>query len=199
MLLDSLRETTRPHHRAIEQNRLLAAVLRPELTRDLYVQVLAKFYGFLRPLEELLRRSSTDAGSAALLKHHVKTALLERDLAQLGIDPEAQRSLPLCDQLPASDRPAARMGILYVIEGSTLGGQVIAGAVKGSLGIDAGSGCAFFTGYGSRTRAMWKDTCRVLEEFGQGAQAEQAEILAAAADTFYRLDRWFQNLDTSSK
>jgi heme oxygenase len=199
MLLDSLRETTRPHHRAIEQNRLLAAVLRPELTRDLYVQVLARFYGFLKPLEELLRRSGTDAGSAALLKHHVKTALLERDLAHLGVAAEALRSIPLCDQLPASDRPAARMGILYVIEGSTLGGQVIAGAVKDSLGIDAGSGCAYFTGYGASTRAMWKDTCRLLEEFGRRTQAEQTETVTAAADTFYRLDRWFQNLTTGAK
>lgn len=199
MLLDSLREKTRPHHGAIEQNRLLAAVLRPELTRDLYIQVLARFYGFIKPIEELLRRNAADAGNAFLLNRHVKTALLEQDLAQLGVDAEALRSIPLCDQLPASDRPAARMGILYVIEGSTLGGRVIAGAVRDSLGIDAGSGCAYFTGYGSSTRAMWKDTCRVLEEFGQRAQAEQSETVAAAADTFYRLDRWFQNLTTDSK
>lgn len=191
MMLEALRETTRPHHEAIEQNRLLSQILRPTLTHEVYIEVLARFYGFLKPLEtELLRMSWHGWGE--YFNGRVKTELLERDLTQMGTDVEAMSRIPLCTELPACDRLSGCMGILYVIEGSTLGGQRIAAAVKKSLGIEAGSGGAYFHGYGSSTGTMWKETCRVLEEYGQGPETERAETVAAASDTFDKLNRWFQ-------
>ncbi len=195
MMLEALRETTRPHHQAIEQNRLLSELLRPTLTREVYVEVISRFYGFLKPLKDELIRNGSGTVGGALLKDRVKTDLLERDLALMGVGADALRLMPLCTGLPACDRPSRCMGILYVIEGSTLGGQRIAAAVKNSLGIDAGSGCAYFFGYGPSTRSRWEDTCRMLEEYGQGTETERAEAVAAAADTFDKLNRWFQEID----
>lgn len=194
MMLDALRETTRPHHQAIERNRLLSELLRPTLTREVYVEVLSRFYGFLMPLREALLRNGAEAGGGALLTDRVKTELLEKDLAQMGVGADALRQIPRCTELPACDRVSRCMGILYVVEGSTLGGQRIAAAVKNSLGIDAGSGGAYFYGYGTATRTRWEDTCRVLDEYGQGAETERAEAVAAAADTFDKLNRWFQEI-----
>jgi len=194
MMLEALREKTRPHHRAIEQNRLLSELVRPTLTRDVYREVLARFYGFLKPLKDKLLRNGAETGYEALLRDRLRTELLERDLAQLGIDADALRGIPLCTELPACDKPSRCLGILYVVEGSTLGGQMIAAAVKNSLGIDAGSGAAYFIGYGTSTRMVWEETCRVLEEFGQGTETERAEAVAAAVDTFEQLNRWFEEV-----
>lgn len=191
MMLEALRATTRPQHQAIERNRLLSQMLRPSLTREVYLAVLARFYGFIKPLEAQLLQCASGAGCAALLSGREKAGLLEQDLAQLGVGVEALHRLPLCTDLPACERPSHCMGILYVIEGSTLGGQVIAAAVHDSLGIDAGSGCAYFTGYGRDTRERWRETCRLLEASGQGSAAVRADTLAAAADTFDKLNRWF--------
>jgi len=194
MIIKALREKTRPHHQAIERNRLLTELLRPTLTRDVYTEVLARFYGFLKPLEELLLQNGVEAGLEALLKDRLKTDLLEGDLGQMGVDVDALRRIPLCSELPACDRPSKCMGILYVLEGSTLGGQMIAAAVKNSLGIDTGSGAAYFNGYGTSTRTMWEGTCRLLEKYDQGTETERAETVAAAADTFDRLNRWFEEV-----
>jgi len=196
MMLEALREKTRLHHKEIEQNRLLSELVRPTLTRDVYIEVLARFYGFLKPLKDELLRNGAETGAEtgyeALLRDRLRTELLERDLAQLGVDADALRGIPLCTELPACDRPSRCLGILYVVEGSTLGGQMIAAAVKNSLGIGAESGAAYFIGYGASTRKVWEETCRVLEEFGQGTETERAEAVAAAADTFDQLNRWFE-------
>jgi len=194
ILLDALREHTRPHHQAIEQNRLLSEVVRPTLTRDVYVEVLARFYGFMKPLEHEWLRHGTEAGLGAFLKNRMKTGLLEHDLAQMGVPADALCRMPQCTELPSSDGLARCLGILYVIEGSTLGGQMIAAAVKKSLGVDSGSGGAYFAGYGASTGTMWKETCRVLEEYGQDTDTARAETVAAAAETFDTLHRWFQEL-----
>jgi heme oxygenase len=44
---------------------------------------------------------------------------------------------------------------MYVIEGSTLGGAVIAREVERRLGLTAETGCAYFRSYGRDTARMW--------------------------------------------
>ena len=45
---------------------------------------------------------------------------------------------------------------MYVVEGSTLGGQYIAKHVERRFGFRGGSGNAYFRGYGERTGSMWR-------------------------------------------
>lgn len=192
MFLEIIREHTRPHHQAIERNRLLAEVLRPTLTREVYVTVLARFYGFMKPLEDTWRQYEHGTGLGALLAARTKTGLLEQDLAHMGVPMDTLQRLPVCTDLPSCDAPSRCLGILYVTEGSTLGGQIIAAAVKRSLGIDGASGAAYFTGYAASTRPMWQETCRALEEYGQGSDAKRDDVVAAATETFEALHQWFQ-------
>jgi heme oxygenase len=46
------------------------------------------------------------------------------DLQALGCTPSLER-LPMCAQLPVIDSSAACLGVLYVLEGATLGGQIL--------------------------------------------------------------------------
>lgn len=50
MLLEELREKTKPYHQKIEKNVLLRKLMGP-LTLPDYIEVLKKFYGFYLPLE----------------------------------------------------------------------------------------------------------------------------------------------------
>jgi heme oxygenase len=81
-----------------------------------------------------------------------KLPLLERDLDALGIP----RSRAAAEVAPASrlDLDFA-LGCLYVVEGATLGGQVISRHLA-KLGIGPDNGGRFFHGYGARTGEMWK-------------------------------------------
>lgn len=188
MLLESLRENTRSYHEAIEQSRLLSSLLGPNLSRENYVQVLKVFYGFYKPLEENLVQNCKRTWLKTVIENRLKTRLILIDLAMLGQGEVS--SLPLCTQLPCSDRISTCLGILYVCEGSTLGGRVIAKSLHAATGITAKSGGAFFHGYGPRTASMWKDTCRILNGVAQDNQIALPEIVMSAVETFDALNKW---------
>jgi heme oxygenase len=81
------------------------------------------------------------------------------------------------------------MGTLYVLEGATLGGQIIQRQLHCSLGLDAGSGAAFFVGYGARTRQMWMQFSAHLER-APGLDIDAATH--AAVQTFETMERWLR-------
>lgn len=63
-------------------------------------------------------------------RYRSRLPALKQDLARLGHDPW---KFPMPRMLVESD-PSSVAGILYVIEGSTLGGRLIAGQVRAALG-----------------------------------------------------------------
>ena len=81
-----------------------------------------------------------------------KVWLLEQDLRVLGV-PRPVVELGRAPR-PRTD-PAFAVGCLYVLEGATLGGQIISRHLA-TLGIGPANGALFFHGYGSRTGEMWK-------------------------------------------
>jgi heme oxygenase len=171
-ILDRLRAATADRHERVER---AADLIRPDLSRSQWAATVARFYGFVAPWEAALRPPH----------HRAKRTLLERDLACLGVDPSA---LPLCEDLPDLRTEARRWGSAYVLEGSTLGGQVIARHVEKTLGLRAGQGYSFFIAYGPRTGAMWR-------QFRDGLQAaatrlDHDELIDAAGATFDRVGDW---------
>ena len=82
----------------------------------------------------------------------------------------------------------AVLGSMYVVEGSTLGGAMIARDVENRLGLTAETGCAYFRSYGRNVAAMWKSFGAVLME----ASSPEADdlIVGAAQDTFTVMHDW---------
>jgi heme oxygenase len=77
------------------------------------------------------------------------------------------------------------LGAMYVLEGSTLGGQVITRQLA-LAGIPLRT---YFTGYGTRTGPRWKTFCQLLTE-AASTDPDQDEVVASACLTFQRLDQW---------
>jgi len=97
--------------------------------------------------------------------------------------------LPHCAALPALATEAEGLGCLYVVEGSTLGGQVITRQLLKSLGLTAENGVAFFNGYGAETGLRWKAFGAWLEEGAAQLDHDDA-IIAGANETFRTLGDW---------
>lgn len=85
------------------------------------------------------------------LRSRSRLAILQTDLTRLGSD-TATLSSPHSIWLPKSSAEA--MGALYVMEGSTLGGKVIAKALR-RLSEWPLRGKSYFDPYESETGAMW--------------------------------------------
>ncbi len=189
MILTALRSATREQHLRVEQAVDLPARLR-SLHR--YRDLLERFYGYYCPLEQHLEVVAR-AGLLPLdLQPRLKVALLRQDLGALGHAAEQIAALPLCSELPRIAAAAEALGCLYVLEGSTLGGQLIRQAVSARLGLTADTGCAFFNSYGASTREKWSDFCSTLADYGDRHPGAESQVIAAATETFARLGSWIE-------
>lgn len=153
MDLRLLREETRAQHEATEAQLPLADA---ELSREQYGQVLQCFYRFVHGWESWAGKHAP-ARLNALVAERQRSPLLTRDLEFLGIpvpaDAEERQpgrfpGLPAGDQKDSPEYEAAFLGAMYVMEGSTLGGQYIARHVEDVLYLTPGEGDAYFRGYG---------------------------------------------------
>lgn len=181
-----LREETRREHLCLEGQ---VDVERRLVSRETYRALLERMYGFQAAIEEpLLAALPPDLGLDLAKRRHVPA--LRRDLSYLGSDPD---SLPMAAPLNILSRARA-LGAMYVMEGSTLGGQIISRMIRDRLGLTFETGASYYAGYGPENGPMWR-------EFGAAADAWLArhggadEAIAAARDTFLALDAWFQTLE----
>ena len=107
-----------------------------------YRNLLEIFYGVFRPIEADLWKLRMDMVKwLPDLEPRMRSAALRADLAVLGN--RRPGDLPLA-AVPSLSSLPARFGCLYVLEGSTLGGQFISRHIAESLTYTPQNGCAFF-------------------------------------------------------
>lgn len=121
-----LKRETREHHHRVDQHPVLKPLLAPTLTTGEYARALSALYAPIAGLEQVL--------STGLNAHHIEYAFTKRagvlaaDIQQLG----RQEASPYVADAPAN--VASTIGMLYVLEGSRLGGVMIARHVTAVLG-----------------------------------------------------------------
>ncbi|MEK8033567.1 biliverdin-producing heme oxygenase [Ideonella sp. DXS29W] len=185
-ILGDLRSATRSHHDRIE--RLLA--LDQPLTLRRYAAIMVGFNAFLGAWERELR-TALPPRLSDWFDARSRVRFAQDDLAYLGI-PGAHASPP-ATRIGVDGLPAA-FGSMYVIEGSALGGQVIAPQLKRDLGLEAGRGASYFNGFGLHTGAMWRDfRQRAASEIG-GQPVDLHAARRAASNTFEALIARFEPL-----
>jgi len=190
-ILARLKTATRAEHDAIEAT---LDFLGPDLDRLAYQQRLARLFTFYQPLEPLLATAADWAHWGIDFDARRKTAHLAADLQWLGHG--AVASLPRCAALPPLPGAAAAFGCLYVLEGATLGGRIIARHLAGTLGFSADNGASYFSAYGDRAGSMWKAFQAAMTAFAEQSQDSDA-IVASAVATFDALRLWSSAVEQS--
>ncbi|MGQ7858518.1 biliverdin-producing heme oxygenase [Pseudomonas yamanorum] len=187
-VLEALRSGTALLHVALEKR---LPFFSAQLDHDGYRRLLQAYHGFYKPLEATLNDSGLiPVGFDQVLR--VKTPTLLRDLHALGLDDQAIAALPLCSSLPPLDTPAACLGALYVIEGATLGGQILRREMDQRLGLGADNGGAFLNVYGAETGRRWKDFLDYLNHVPLDAHAKLRAVNAARS-TFSCFEQWLDS------
>lgn len=180
-LLRALRDATAGHHREVE--RLLPAF--DALPRAGYAAHLAALAGFHLPLEQRLFAAHDWVGLGLPdAASRPRAALLEADLRALGVDPAA---LPRCAALPDVSGLPRALGAMYVLEGSRLGGQVLARQVARTAG-DIPT--RFLVGAAADTGARWASFCRFAETRSAAIPSAIGQAAEAAVETFAALAVW---------
>ena len=157
-----------------------------------YGQLLACFYGLYAPLEQRLESQDCSTATGINLTQRQKAHLIPIDLTALGWTKSQINSIAWCKNLPEVHDPANALGTLYVLEGSTLGGQVICREAQKRLDLSAQHGCSFFAGYGEQTRPMWQDFGEKVAAFHRTHPQSETEIIASANETFTCFKEWIQ-------
>jgi heme oxygenase len=180
-VLTRLRAATAGHHARLERRLDLVG---DDLDLHRYRRVLETFFAFYSALEPAIDRVFPPSAAPGAFRPIARAPLLRADLQALDA-PVAEGVRP---EVPAVTRPEHAVGCLYVVEGASLGGQIISRHVQRRLGIGAARGGAFFTGLGDATRARWLAFVAWLEDFGARSTAPD-EIAVAACATFAALER----------
>src|ERR1700728_115310 len=148
MDLEQLRRETLPDHKAVEQS---VPLMDEELDVDTYVYSLLKLHGIIAAWEEWAAPNAP-GWIQPLLAARRRAQLLTLDLTLFGADASAGARPALTEIRDA----AGLLGAMYVMEGSTLGGQLIARHVERVLKLTAGQGSAYFRGHKEQTGKLWK-------------------------------------------
>lgn len=177
-----LKTGTAQAHRSLEVAMNLTGT---NATRERYVQYLKTLTSVHEALEPKLLNDPQLKSLLDDLPSRARTEAGQRDLSKLG---ENTARDAFTAQLPMNT-VAEKLGVLYVLEGSTLGGQVLRRELK-AAGIDE-EALHYVSGYGERTGPMWK---KFLEALERGATTDDAknEAVIAAQATFEQLQAFFE-------
>lgn len=194
----ALRMATADQHRAIEALLQLAppaggdgdGAFNSSLER--YAAVLHGFDRFLSWWEPRLL-AALPAALHDWFQARSRHGLLRQDLRELAARRPAgmTRPEPAPPDLPLPG-PAAAFGSMYVLEGSALGGQVIARAWRQAHGEGTWRAVRYFTGHGTETGRMWHEFRELLARELDADPAAIQSACRAAVGTFEALIACFE-------
>lgn len=182
-ILAQLKARTAHQHQATEET---VDLMREDYTLDDYRNLLVRFYSFYKPFEAKISAAIKSNGIDFNHSERLNAPKIIADLQSLGMSESEISVIETTDELPNLESKERIFGSLYVIEGSTLGGQVISRHLKGKFDLDDSNGAAFFSGYGKETGKMWNGYREAVTKFAESG-ANRDEIIAGANETFEKI------------
>jgi heme oxygenase (biliverdin-IX-beta and delta-forming) len=180
-LRDRIRSRTAFAHAALEQTPLMCTFADANLSTEVYGAYLCLQWQLHSPLEASLLRWLPPACAELRLQ---KCDWLRNDLQAMGMWPAASESVVTdADADAGVGSWAQAMGVLYVLEGSTLGLQVVRKQLQDKHPAlrDAGR---FMLGYGQDTGRHWRDFLVQLETVAEVDWPLAEEAASATFDSF---------------
>jgi len=189
--LSLLKQNTQPLHQALERTSMSRLLMSPTLDRATYARILYGFYGAFTSLEFFLTKVAT------LIKTDELEGLIDlraplalEDIRDLTGTFDA--ALPLDKPFTKLDYsiPAA-LGVLYVLEGSKLGGKVISRQIQRTIGITPTEGGRFFANAEGLGLAGWQLFRVQCATYAECYPEHNEAIIQSANDTFSYLHDYF--------
>lgn len=183
--LQQLRSQTARSHQLIEQNVSSQLLMSEHVTITHYAHYLKSLYGFVNVFEKMAFPLLKDY-EVLQLDDRRKSHLIQADLTMLH---HTAAESYLNEELFNThyQTTAAVLGGMYVLEGSTLGGQIINKHLTTVLGHSVAGKTTYLTAYAGKTGSMWKTFLQLLGEAGTTIDNKDV-IIASAVNTFSLLN-----------
>lgn len=177
--LDKLRNKTSESHKNLEAIPISKLLVNPNISLHAYSLYLSLMHDVVSDYEKhiypLVENVILD------ISERKKADLILKDLKNIGEEKKKGHTF-----LKHSDQKFSipfALGMLYVLEGSTLGGRFILKNIQENLGLDEENGVSYFSGYGNKTGSYWKKFLAYFTEFEAQNNTEE-EIIAGADFAF---------------
>jgi heme oxygenase len=198
-LMDSLKEAIAEQHARMEALPFIAALTNHQLPLESYVGQLRALAVIHGTLEHELAQATSAEIRTFLLGRPSRLVHLRKDLSafdQLFIpDIEAAlthtREIAQRIRLYRVEQPTDLLGILYVLQGTTLGNTVHLPDVLKAFGDQTSA--HYYTGYGDRTVEYWEGFCRAMNALSIDQEGRE-RLIHVALDFFDRLFALFSVL-----
>jgi heme oxygenase len=181
-LLDRLRTETGPAHASTER-RIADAGRIGDV--DAYRRLLVALHPIYAAVEARLEAFDewSQLEPPIDLRSRRRAHLLAADLRALAVAESAGGAN--ASRGPSLPGFAHALGALYVVEGSRLGGRVLARQIAARVGGSVWSALGFLRSDGSDVGRLWKELCEALRGFGAGADRGSCDgVVAGALATF---------------
>lgn len=168
MISEQLKSQTKELHDKVEASMNSNKIFDQTYTIEDYKNLLQQNALLIAKYEQAaIEVLNEELGTSLELDKRVKAEVMQTELAKLGLqyDPSVQQD-------NAGISAAKALGILYVIEGSTLGGNVIARALSKNEAFKDVS-FNYFSFYKDQTGPMWTKFKTVLDEYVTSEEAKQ--------------------------
>ncbi|MEM9848738.1 MAG: biliverdin-producing heme oxygenase [Bacteroidota bacterium] len=178
-VLKVLKDATADLHSATEQYAYTTEISTGKLTPDLYHDLLLKNYYAHQVIEQSLYQSKHFLDASFRVVYQSKLDALKRDLSRF---PSATTTFEPIFNFEITHL-AHVTGVLYVTEGSMLGGQVIKKLLLKNEQLVAFQPFHFYTWLGKATRVYWKQFTEFATNHIQ-TQAVETLAVEAAIESF---------------
>jgi heme oxygenase len=197
---EQLRHATHAAHVRINRHPYLCGLIKAGYPLAQYQTLLAMYTALYAAVEAQVESFISRHNVTFDYRRRRKTEWLRDDVVHFGLNLLAPPWQP--PELPAllavADR-GALIGTLYVIEGATLGGELIARHLQVHLELGPSCGARFFNGYGDAltTRDNWQAFCGFANSIDTDRNL-QASAKVSAVHVFALIERQLDALQARS-
>ncbi len=198
-LATCLKESTRELHHAAENHPLQQSIVRGTISMSDYASfasAMRQVHSEMESQLDTLAKHNAHVG-AVFANRHRRLAAFDRDIAMLGGSADEALAVRPSDWLggAAHSHPLAWLGVLYVVEGSSNGGQAIARVLRRTWNLSDDT-LKSLDPHGRETRLFWEEFRTTLDA-QHFSSAERDAIVAGAAATFAGITRLMDSLSCS--
>lgn len=177
MIRERIKTETANKHNDVEAAGYSGQIMSGTLTLDEYKKLILSNLVLNKAFEKQWSSLKFNLPAELLLEQRRKTESLKKDAAFLGITATESNEI-----LFPIENYESFMGVLYVFEGSMLGGAIIHKQLKQNPNLSELAEFHFYSCYGENLSIMWKTFLSHLNQIEDTAKVDEA--IASAKTTF---------------
>lgn len=186
-LRTQIKEATRPLHERLDAHPLSERLLSPQVSLTDYVRFAKVNFGFLAPIEHALVQY-LPLQSVHPFQPRAQDIIV--DLQAIGVPTNEIAQIPVMAEFDPVTSIGEAMGVAYVLEGSAMGGLVIAKHLSRTLQLSPEHGLKFFLPHDPKQVVRdFQAFAHKLDTFA-GCECDERDAIEGAHRTYQMVRLW---------